>query len=95
MQWPAGACWARSCTGGQPAQQRARLPRFGPHSHFLPRAFPSPGCTACSVYELYCDYVLKNPFHEMDQVIKSELFDQNLLALLAAVNRRWGVGLPQ
>ena len=48
-----------------------------------------------SVYELYCDYVLKNPFHEMDQVIKSELFDQNLLALLAAVNRRWGVGLPQ
>lgn len=21
-----------------------------------------------SVYELYCDYVLKNPFHEMDQV---------------------------
>ncbi len=22
----------------------------------------------CRVYELYCDYVLKNPFHEMDQV---------------------------
>ena len=29
------------------------------------------------------------------QVIKSELFDQNLVALLAAVNRRWGLGLAQ
>lgn len=29
------------------------------------------------------------------QVIKSELFDQNLLALIGAVNRRWGVGLSQ
>ncbi|EFN56460.1 hypothetical protein CHLNCDRAFT_51950 [Chlorella variabilis] len=48
-----------------------------------------------TVYELYCDYVLKNPFHEMDQVVKSELFDHNLVALFAAVNRRWGVGLAQ
>lgn len=29
------------------------------------------------------------------QVIKSELFDQNLVALLQATNRRWGVGVPQ
>jgi hypothetical protein len=43
----------------------------------------------CSVYELYTDYVNKNPFHEIDQVIKSELFDQNLLATVAAVNRRF------
>eukprot|EP00887_Chlorella_sp_A99_P007437 scaffold2.g7437.t1 len=42
------------------------------------------------VYELYCDYVLKNPFHEMDQVIKSEQFDQALVTSMAAVNRRWG-----
>ncbi|KAI3426462.1 hypothetical protein D9Q98_008829 [Chlorella vulgaris] len=48
-----------------------------------------------TVYELYCDYVLKNPFHEMDQVVKSELFDHNLLALIGAINRRWGVGLVQ
>lgn len=90
------------------------------------------------MYELYCDYVLKNPFHEMDQVgragrraalcvspsralsescqhcclradctnllhplhcaappllrsqvIKSELFDSNLVAALSAANRRW------
>ncbi|GAB4817506.1 hypothetical protein N2152v2_004552 [Parachlorella kessleri] len=41
------------------------------------------------VYELYGDYVLKNPFHEMDQVIKSELFDQNLVAAIGSINRRW------
>ena len=45
------------------------------------------------MYELYCDYVLKNPFHEMDQVIKSEQWDTNLTAALSAANRRWGVGL--
>ena len=44
------------------------------------------------VYELYCDYVLKNPFHEMDQVIKSEQFDQALVASMAAINRRPGWG---
>ena len=28
------------------------------------------------IYELYADYVLKNPFYEAEQVIKCELFDQ-------------------
>lgn len=32
-----------------------------------------------TVYELYCDWVLKNPFHQMDQVIKSEAFDERLV----------------
>jgi hypothetical protein len=41
------------------------------------------------VYDLYCDYVQKNPFHETDQVIKSELFDTNLVAGMQALNRRW------
>ncbi len=49
-----------------------------------------PLCHLCRVYELYGDYVLKNPFHEMDQVIKSELFDQNLVAAIGSINRRWG-----
>lgn len=44
-----------------------------------------------TVYELYGDYVMKNPFHEMDQVIKSDLFDQNLIQAMAAINRRWGL----
>lgn len=42
-----------------------------------------------TVYELYCDYILKNPFHEMDQVIKSELFDAHLVPRITAINRRW------
>lgn len=28
------------------------------------------------IYELYSDYVMKNPFYEVEQVIKCELFDQ-------------------
>lgn len=30
------------------------------------------------IYELYSDYVLKNPFYEVEQVIKCELFDEQL-----------------
>ncbi|XP_077239834.1 uncharacterized protein LOC143880750 [Tasmannia lanceolata] len=30
------------------------------------------------VYELYTDYVLKNPFYEMEMPIRCELFDLNL-----------------
>jgi len=30
------------------------------------------------VYELYSDYVLKNPFYELDQVIRCDLFDIHL-----------------
>ena len=41
------------------------------------------------MYDLYCDYVQKNPFHESDQVVKSELFDTNLYAAIAALNARW------
>lgn len=47
-----------------------------------------------SIYNLYCDYVLKNPFHQMDQVMKSELFDSNLIAAMTAANRRYGA-VPQ
>jgi hypothetical protein len=35
-----------------------------------------------NVYRLYCDYVLKNPFYEADQVIKSSLFDSKLVQTL-------------
>eukprot|EP00697_Spironema_sp_BW2_P009153 gnl/Spiro4/23958_TR11865_c0_g1_i1.p1 gnl/Spiro4/23958_TR11865_c0_g1~~gnl/Spiro4/23958_TR11865_c0_g1_i1.p1 ORF type:complete len:157 (+),score=42.55 gnl/Spiro4/23958_TR11865_c0_g1_i1:58-471(+) len=35
------------------------------------------------VYELYSDYVLKNPFHTLDMPVKSELFDLNLEQLVA------------
>jgi hypothetical protein len=34
------------------------------------------------VYELHADFVLKNPFYEMDMPIKCELFDTNLNVLV-------------
>lgn len=34
------------------------------------------------VYELYSDFVMKNPFYETEQVIKCELFDEAVDALL-------------
>jgi len=34
------------------------------------------------VYELYCDYVLRNPFYEAEQVVKVELFDESMDALV-------------
>lgn len=36
------------------------------------------------VYILYSDYVLKNPFYEIDQVVRCELFDQHLNNLVDA-----------
>ena len=80
-------------------QQRAEglLPVCVPGSAEWLCALPLPPADACpppqptrSIYELYCDYVLKNPFHEMDQVIKSELFDAALAAAIGGANRRWG-----
>ncbi|KAG1659336.1 hypothetical protein FOA52_008390 [Chlamydomonas sp. UWO 241] len=46
-----------------------------------PQAQGVPGLLA-RIYELYSDYVLKNPFYEVEQVIKCELFDEALGALL-------------
>jgi hypothetical protein len=43
------------------------------------------------VYELYGDYVLKNPFYEMDMPIRCDLFMRHLdklMARLAAVQSR-------
>ena len=53
-----------------------------------PPPSPAVGCTTrsgtaaaaagCRIYELYSDYVLKNPFYELDQVIKCDLFDESV-----------------
>ena len=37
---------------------------------------------AKSIYEIYADYVLKNPFYEIDQPINIELFSMKLDAAL-------------
>lgn len=46
-----------------------------------PRA-PSRARATSRIYELYADFVLKNPFYEVEQVIKCELFDEAVDALL-------------
>lgn len=38
---------------------------------------------AASIYELYADYVLKNPFYELDQPINVELFSNSVDKIVA------------
>lgn len=44
-----------------------------------------------TIYDLYCDYVLKNPFYEVEMPIRCELFDSNLFQTINGVHRRWGL----
>lgn len=37
------------------------------------------------IYELYADFVLKNPFYSLEMPIRCELFDVNLQALLEQI----------
>ncbi|CAG8457387.1 15838_t:CDS:2 [Funneliformis mosseae] len=37
-------------------------------------------------YDIYCDYVMKNPFYTPEMPIKSELFDSNLAKLIKQVS---------
>lgn len=39
------------------------------------------------IYELYSDYVLKNPFYSLEMPIRCELFDTNLQGLLDQVEK--------
>uniref|UniRef100_U5EV61 Trafficking protein particle complex subunit n=1 Tax=Corethrella appendiculata TaxID=1370023 RepID=U5EV61_9DIPT len=39
------------------------------------------------IYELYADYVLKNPFYSLEMPIRCELFDVNLQALLEQIEK--------
>ena len=34
------------------------------------------------VYELYADYVMKNPFYQIDMPVKCEAFDRHLIAYI-------------
>ena len=43
-----------------------------------------------SVYDLYSDYVMKNPFYEMEMPIRCELFDQNVLPAVRNEQRARG-----
>lgn len=43
------------------------------------------------IYELYADYVLKNPFYSLEMPIRCELFDTNLQALLEQMEKNGGM----
>ena len=59
---------------------------------FLAVAAPgSPGLPpflAQTVYSLYCDFVLKNPFYEAEMPVRCEAFE----GALAGAVRKWGAG---
>ncbi|KAI0244499.1 hypothetical protein L0F63_000856 [Massospora cicadina] len=38
------------------------------------------------IYELYSDYVMKNPFHTPEMPIRCELFDQSLVNFIQSFN---------
>jgi hypothetical protein len=38
------------------------------------------------IYELYGDYVMKNPFYTLEMPIRCELFDLNLLKMIKLIN---------
>lgn len=44
-----------------------------------------------TVYDLYTDYVLKNPFYEVEMPVRCELFDVNLFQTIGTVHKRWGI----
>lgn len=45
------------------------------------------------IFDLYADYVLKNPFYEVEMPIRCELFDHHLYYLIIGLHRRWGHGV--
>ncbi len=38
------------------------------------------------VYQIYADYVVKNPFHTLEMPIRSDLFDAQLQRLITGLN---------
>ena len=40
------------------------------------------------IYELYADYVMKNPFYQMEMPIRCEAFDRKLAGYLRPLNSR-------
>lgn len=42
------------------------------------------------IYDIYSDFVMKNPFHTPEMPIRSDQFDQTLLKFIQTVNGPWG-----
>ncbi|EQK99543.1 cis-Golgi transport protein particle complex subunit [Ophiocordyceps sinensis CO18] len=40
------------------------------------------------IYDLYADYVMKNPFYSLDMPIRCEIFERKLLSYIREINNR-------
>ncbi|KAJ2971870.1 hypothetical protein NQ176_g7480 [Zarea fungicola] len=40
------------------------------------------------IYDLYTDYVMKNPFHNLQNPVRSDIFDRKLLSYIREINNR-------
>ncbi|KAF3762346.1 Sybindin-like protein [Cryphonectria parasitica EP155] len=44
--------------------------------------------TTRKIYELYSDYVMKNPFYQLEMPIRCEMFDRKLSSYIREINNR-------
>ncbi|PSR99374.1 sybindin-like family protein [Coniella lustricola] len=44
--------------------------------------------TTRKVYELYADYVMKNPFYQLEMPVRCEMFDRKLNSYIREINNR-------
>lgn len=51
-----------------------------------------PGFLSGTVYSLYCDFVLKNPFYEAEMPVRCDAFDAGLAGAVAGVAKKWAAG---
>jgi len=49
---------------------------------------PNVDSTIRRIYELYADYVMKNPFYQTEMPVRCESFDRKLLAYVRPLNSR-------
>ncbi|KAK4449521.1 Sybindin-like protein [Podospora aff. communis PSN243] len=40
------------------------------------------------VYEMYADYVMKNPFYQLEMPVRCDMFDRKLLSYIREINNR-------
>jgi len=51
-----------------------------------------PAFLAHTVYSLYCDFVLKNPFYEAEMPVRCEAFDVGLAGAVGGLVKKWATG---
>jgi trafficking protein particle complex subunit 4 len=44
--------------------------------------------TLRKIYDLYADYVMKNPFYSLEMPVRCEIFDRKLLSYIREINNR-------